>query len=425
MCGIVGQARSRRRPGQPAAARADVRRPRAPRARTRAGIFASDGVGLGIQRLRVIDLDDRRPADLQRGRLGRRRPQRRDLQLPRAARRPRAGRATASPPRATRRRSCTSTRSTGRLRRAPARHVRVRALGPPPPAPAARARPPRQEAALLRPARRHALVRLRDGRAARATRRSRARSTTRRSTRYLTYGYVPAPRSALRAAEAPACAHARLGGRQRRDRALLAARLLAQARAECRGRSCASRSARRSCAPPRECGWSPTCRSARSSRAGSTPRRSSPRWPRPRRSPSRRSRSASTRGVRRAAARTRGSRSCTGPSTTSSSCEPNAIEILPQLVRHYGEPFADSSAIPSFYLAELTRRHVTVALNGDGGDEAFGATPATSPTRCRAARPPAGARCGASWPPPAGGCPSAARSPARSTARAGWPARWR
>ena len=45
---------------------------------------------------------------------------------------------------------------------------------------------------------------------------------------------------------------------------------------------------------------------------------------------------------------------------------------MPTIVRHYGEPFADSSAIPSFYLAELTRRHVTVALNGDGGDESFG-----------------------------------------------------
>jgi asparagine synthase (glutamine-hydrolysing) len=50
---------------------------------------------------------------------------------------------------------------------------------------------------------------------------------------------------------------------------------------------------------------------------------------------------------------------------------PRAIEILPTLARHYGEPYADSSAIPSFYLAQLTRRHVTVALNGDGGDEAF------------------------------------------------------
>ncbi len=51
--------------------------------------------------------------------------------------------------------------------------------------------------------------------------------------------------------------------------------------------------------------------------------------------------------------------------------EPDAVELLPKLVRHYGEPYADSSAIPSFYLAEQTRRHVTVALNGDGGDESF------------------------------------------------------
>jgi asparagine synthase (glutamine-hydrolysing) len=51
---------------------------------------------------------------------------------------------------------------------------------------------------------------------------------------------------------------------------------------------------------------------------------------------------------------------------------PKTIEILPRLVQHFGEPFADSSAIPSFYLSELTRRHVTVALNGDGGDENFG-----------------------------------------------------
>ena len=45
--------------------------------------------------------------------------------------------------------------------------------------------------------------------------------------------------------------------------------------------------------------------------------------------------------------------------------------ILPRIVCHYGEPFADSSAVPSFYLAEMARRQVTVALNGDGGDETF------------------------------------------------------
>jgi asparagine synthase (glutamine-hydrolysing) len=55
--------------------------------------------------------------------------------------------------------------------------------------------------------------------------------------------------------------------------------------------------------------------------------------------------------------------------------EPQAMEILPRLVWHFGEPFADQSAIPSFYLAELTRRHVTVALNGDGGDEDFAGYP--------------------------------------------------
>ena len=51
--------------------------------------------------------------------------------------------------------------------------------------------------------------------------------------------------------------------------------------------------------------------------------------------------------------------------------DPAALEILPRLVWHYGEPFADSSAIACFHLAELTRRHVTVALAGDGGDENF------------------------------------------------------
>jgi asparagine synthase (glutamine-hydrolysing) len=50
---------------------------------------------------------------------------------------------------------------------------------------------------------------------------------------------------------------------------------------------------------------------------------------------------------------------------------PDAMEILPTLVEHYGEPFADSSAIPSYYVSRETRQHVTVALNGDGGDECF------------------------------------------------------
>ncbi len=51
--------------------------------------------------------------------------------------------------------------------------------------------------------------------------------------------------------------------------------------------------------------------------------------------------------------------------------EPDVLSILPKLVEHFDEPFADPAAIPTWCLAEMTRRHVTVALNGDGGDEAF------------------------------------------------------
>ncbi len=51
--------------------------------------------------------------------------------------------------------------------------------------------------------------------------------------------------------------------------------------------------------------------------------------------------------------------------------DPQVVDVLPKIVWHYGEPFADPVAIPSYYLSEIARRHVTVALNGDGGDESF------------------------------------------------------
>jgi asparagine synthase (glutamine-hydrolysing) len=52
--------------------------------------------------------------------------------------------------------------------------------------------------------------------------------------------------------------------------------------------------------------------------------------------------------------------------------EPSRLDVLSEVVRHYGEPYGDASAIPTWYLSGLTRQQVTVALNGDGGDELFG-----------------------------------------------------
>jgi asparagine synthase (glutamine-hydrolysing) len=51
--------------------------------------------------------------------------------------------------------------------------------------------------------------------------------------------------------------------------------------------------------------------------------------------------------------------------------EPESVDVLPKLVSHFQEPFADSSALPTYYISKLARGSVKVALSGDGGDEIF------------------------------------------------------
>src|SRR2546423_2032341 len=78
---------------------------------------------------------------------------------------------------------------------------------------------------------------------------------------------------------------------------------------------------------------------------------------------------------------------------------PVMLDILPELVRHFAEPFGDSAALAVWLLARETRKHVTVVLTGDGGDEGFGGydwyRTALRLTRLRSAVPTGVLRLGA------------------------------
>ncbi|MEW6357791.1 MAG: asparagine synthase (glutamine-hydrolyzing) [Planctomycetota bacterium] len=54
---------------------------------------------------------------------------------------------------------------------------------------------------------------------------------------------------------------------------------------------------------------------------------------------------------------------------------PRAMEVIPEIVWHFDEPFGDSSAVPTYYVSKMTRENVTVALSGDAGDECFAGYP--------------------------------------------------
>ena len=91
-----------------------------------------------------------------------------------------------------------------------------------------------------------------------------------------------------------------------------------------------------------------------------------------------------------------------GTRHSTATVEPRLEDVLDPIVRSFDEPFADPSAIPTYYVSKMAREHVTVALSGDGGDEAFGGyewryTPHAMEAKVRQFLPGGAARQAAAW----------------------------
>ena len=189
---------------------------------------------------------------------------------------------------------------------------------------------------------------------------------------FLAFNSIPAPLSIFREIRKLPPGHTLdLGGRPRRRSS--ASRDPARCRrATTRTRPSSSRSAARGCATRCARTWSPTCRSACCSRAASTPARSRRSPPRSRRRPVRtfsigfEEASFDELAGARAVAERYGTRH------RELVLRPDAALLLPALAEAFDEPFADSSALPTYLVSKLAAEDVKVALSGEGGDELFG-----------------------------------------------------
>ena len=399
MCGIAGIVHADPRyPGRSRSCSGRMTDVLAHRGPDADGLHSARARRSGHRRLSIIDLADRRPADLQRGPDEGGDPQRRDLQLPGAARRARGARPPLRHALRHRGRSSTPTRSSAPAAWRGCAGMFAFALWD----------APRRRLLLARDrvgkkplyyahGRRAAASSPPSSRRCSRTRPSSARSTWRRSTTISRFGAVPAPAHDLPGHRAaPPRPLPRLGERRGRARHRVlgcAARAAHGLAREARGARGVRRRLRRGGARPpdqRRAARRVPERRRRLQRGG---RGDGPRCPTGPVVTT--SVGFAERAFSEAAARARGRPGGRAATTTRSWSRPQAAEVLPRLVWHLDEPFADSSALPTYYVSQAARERVTVALSGDGGDEVFaGYQRRYGMNRLGGARAPLAARAG-------------------------------